>query len=61
MINQTNLKFYRKDNDVIISKKYLINYLYFLLDKIDPVYLKEISNSINRFIDNINKGGYINE
>ena len=38
-----------------MTKKEIINFLYYLLDKIDVVYLKEVEKSINRFITDLNK------
>ena len=38
-----------------MAKKEIINFLYYLLDKIDIVYLKEVEKSINRFINDLNK------
>ena len=38
-----------------MTKKEIINFLYYLLDKIDPVYLKEVEKSIDRFINDLNK------
>lgn len=38
-----------------MSKEYIINYLYYLLDKIDIVYYKEVEKSIKQFIDELNK------
>ena len=36
-----------------MSKEDIINFLYYLLDKIDKVYLKEVEKSIQRFINNL--------
>ena len=36
-----------------MNKEELINFLYYLLDKIDPVYLKEVEISIKNFINNL--------
>lgn len=38
-----------------MSKQEIINFIYYLLDKIDPVYLKEVEKSVNNFINKINK------
>ena len=38
-----------------MTKKEIINFLYYLLDKIDVVYLKEVEKSIDRFINDLNK------
>lgn len=51
-MNQTNYSL-KDRKEIKISKEMLINYLYFLLDKIDPVYLDEITISINRFIQRL--------
>lgn len=36
-------------------KEEIINYLYYLLDKIDPVYYDEVKKSINRVIIELDK------
>ena len=51
-MNQTNYILNNR-KEILITKEELINYLYFLLDKIDPAYLNEISISINRFIQKL--------
>ena len=51
-MHQTNFSLKNKKT-VLINKEVLINYLYFLLDKIDPVYLDEITSSINKFINKL--------
>lgn len=33
----------------------MINYLYYLLDKVDEVYYREVEISIERFIKNMDK------
>ena len=38
-----------------MTKKEIINFLYYLLDKIDVVYLKEVEKSIDRFINDLDK------
>ena len=38
-----------------MNKQEIINFLYYLLDKIDPVYFKEVEKSIDRFINDLNK------
>ena len=38
-----------------MTKQEIINFLYYLLDKIDVVYLKEVEKSIDRFINDLNK------
>ncbi len=38
-----------------MTKEEIINFLYYLLDKIDIVYLKEVEKSIDRFITDLNK------
>ena len=38
-----------------MTKEEILNFLYYLLDKIDVVYLKEVEKSIDRFINNLNK------
>ena len=38
-----------------MSKEEIINFLYYLWDKIDPAYIKEVNISITKFIDKINK------
>lgn len=51
-MNQTNYKLENR-KEILITKDELINYLYFLLDKIDQAYLKEITININRFIERL--------
>lgn len=51
-MHQTNFSLKNKKT-VLINKEVLINYLYFLLDKIDLVYLDEITSSINKFINKL--------
>ena len=38
-----------------MNKEEFINFLYYLLDKIDTVYYEEVSHSIEKFITRINK------
>ena len=38
-----------------MTKEEIINYLYYLWDKIDPVYMKEVNPSIIKFIECIKK------
>ena len=38
-----------------MTKEEIINFLYYLLDKIDVVYLKEVGKSIDRFISDLDK------
>lgn len=38
-----------------MSKENIINYLYYLLDKIDITYYREVKKSIERFINELNK------
>lgn len=38
-----------------MNKDELINYMYYLLDKVDEVYYREVKISVERFIDNIDK------
>lgn len=38
-----------------MSKEDIINFLYYLLDKIDKVYLKEVEKSIKKFINDLEK------
>lgn len=38
-----------------MNKEQIINFLYYLLDKIDVVYLKEVKKSIERFIDDLDR------
>ena len=38
-----------------MTKKEIITFLYYLLDKIDVVYLKEVEKSIDKFINDLNK------
>ena len=38
-----------------MTKEEIINFLYYLLDKIDVVYLKEVEKSIDRFINDLDK------
>ena len=42
-----------KDNKLFIDKDELTSYLYYLKDKVDDVYKKEVTISINRFIKQI--------
>lgn len=37
-----------------MKKDEIINFLYFLEDKIDEVYIKEVRKSINNFINRLN-------
>lgn len=38
-----------------MNKQDIINFLYYLLDKIDIVYLKEVERSIQNFINDLEK------
>lgn len=38
-----------------MDKQEIINFLYYLLDKIDDVYLSEVNRSIKRFINRLEK------
>lgn len=38
-----------------MDKPEIINFLYYLLDKIDEVYLSEVTRSIKRFINRLEK------
>lgn len=38
-----------------MSNKEIIAFIYYLLDKIDEVYLKEVEKRVERFIDNLTK------
>lgn len=38
-----------------MANKELINYLYYLLDKIDPVYYDEVNKSIRKLIKKLEK------
>ena len=38
-----------------MNKEEIINFIYYLCDKIDPIYLDEVSVSIKRFIEKITK------
>ena len=40
---------------IFMNKEDIINFLYYLLDKIDKVYLKEVEKSIKRFINDLEK------
>lgn len=42
-----------KNNKLFIDKDELINYLYYLEDKVDKVYKIEVTKSINRYINKI--------
>ncbi len=42
-----------KQKTFTIDKDELINYLYYLEDKIDYVYFKEVNHSINKFVETI--------
>ena len=55
---QTKKNLKHRKEDFSINKELLINYLYFLLDKIDPVYINEVSRSINKMISKIENGDY---
>ena len=48
-----NINEKRKENTM--TKKEIITFLYYLLDKIDVVYLKEVEKSIDKFINDLNK------
>lgn len=34
-------------------EEYLKNYMYYILDKLDPVYYNEVKHSLKKFIENI--------
>ena len=55
---QTKKNLKHRKEDFSINKELLINYLYFLLDKIDPAYINEVSRSINKMISKIENGDY---
>ena len=38
-----------------VNREDIINFLYYLLDKINKVYLKEVEKSIKRFINDLKK------
>lgn len=38
-----------------MSKEEMIKYLYYLLDKVDEAYYREVKISIERFIENIDR------
>lgn len=38
-----------------MNKEELIRYMYYLLDKIDEVYYREVKISVERFVNNIDK------
>lgn len=38
-----------------MNKEELINYMYYLLDKIDEAYYREVKISVERFISNVDK------
>ncbi len=38
-----------------MSKEEIISFIYYLWDKIDPVYLKEVEGNIKRFLKNLNR------
>ena len=44
---------YKLELDKSVDSKYLINYLYYINDKIDPIYRDEIDKSIYRIIDRL--------
>lgn len=44
------------ENKIYINKNEIINYLYYLEDKIDEVYKHEVSASIDKFIKRIKEG-----
>ena len=37
-----------------MNKEYIINFIYYLWDKIDPVYLNEVNKNIIKFIHDLN-------
>lgn len=53
MITNINKCLYSDSNNYSINKEYLINYLYYIEDKVDKVYKDEINKSVNNFINNI--------
>lgn len=53
MINNINKCLYSNKNNYSINKDFLINYLYYIEDKVDIVYKDEINKSVNKFINNI--------
>ncbi len=44
---------YQEMSNFTIEKQELINYLYYLEDKTDPVFQKEVRNSISKFVQYI--------
>jgi hypothetical protein len=58
MVNQTkNFNHYME----VVTNTEIINYLYFLLDKVDPAYFDEISKSIFRFISKLERSSISHE
>lgn len=52
VIDNINTYLY-KDSKLFIDRDEFISYLYYLKDKIDEIYKKEVTISINRFINKI--------
>ena len=53
-MNQTKNKiFYGRKEHSYMEKEEIINFLYFLWDKIDPSYLNEVSSSIKKMISKL--------
>ena len=49
-----------KSKYITVDKEYIINYLYYLLDKIDNVYYQEVNTSIKRFILKLQTNTFLN-
>lgn len=53
-MNQTKSKiFYDRKEHSYMEKEEIINFLYFLWDKIDPNYLNEVNSSIKKMISKL--------
>ena len=52
-MNQTNKNLFNRKDVFSIDKVELINFLYFLWDKIDPAFMSEVNRSISNMIDRI--------
>ena len=53
IIEDIKKNLYRLELNKSVDTKYLVNYLYYLNDKIDPAFRKEIDKSIYRIINKL--------
>ena len=53
IIEDIKVNLYRLELDKSVDTKYLVNYLYYLNDKIDPIYRNEVNKSIYRVINKL--------